>query len=381
MKFIHCADIHLGKYQNAEEDRYEDFFNAFDNIVNEAVERKVDYVVCAGDLFDLKAINAATLLKTADILKKLKENKIKFIVTDGNHDRNYYYEKCSWLDYLKTSGLAIFLKPKKNENGEDDYSSAVYEEEDICFIGLSYSGLNSEKRIKSFCEKYEKSSKYTVILLHASLIDLMIEDMAGVSKDALLMLGEKCDYIALGHIHKRYCFEKAYNPGSCEFVNADEAKRGDEKGFYLVDTQKGNVDFIRNKTRSFAFYDLDAMGLGVEEAACAIAKFDMDKEAVCIINAKNVSFDILPVQKQVLELTGIRIQINCYLEETEETVETEETEDIEGKVLEEAFIEKGYNQKAVSKLKFLALKIKEEKPEASFILAGVKNVVEVCDED
>lgn len=54
LKFIHSADIHLGKtYRTATDkaERYEDFFHALGGIVTNAIVEQVDFVLIAGDLF------------------------------------------------------------------------------------------------------------------------------------------------------------------------------------------------------------------------------------------------------------------------------------------------------------------------------------------
>ena len=54
IKFIHTADIHLGKtYRNSpgETERYEDFFHCLSGIVDDALKEKVDFVLICGDLF------------------------------------------------------------------------------------------------------------------------------------------------------------------------------------------------------------------------------------------------------------------------------------------------------------------------------------------
>ena len=54
IRFIHTADIHLGKtYRNSpgEAERYEDFFLCLSGIVKNALREKVDFILIAGDLF------------------------------------------------------------------------------------------------------------------------------------------------------------------------------------------------------------------------------------------------------------------------------------------------------------------------------------------
>ena len=59
MRFIHTADIHLGKtYRNSpgENERYEDFFRCLSGIVADAVREQVDFVLIGGDLFHIGQI-------------------------------------------------------------------------------------------------------------------------------------------------------------------------------------------------------------------------------------------------------------------------------------------------------------------------------------
>ena len=54
MKFLHTADIHLGKtYRTSadEAERYEDFFRMLGGIVSDAIAEQVDFVLIGGDLF------------------------------------------------------------------------------------------------------------------------------------------------------------------------------------------------------------------------------------------------------------------------------------------------------------------------------------------
>ena len=54
MRFIHTADIHLGKtYRSSlgETKRYEDFFRCLSGIVEDAVRETVSFILICGDLF------------------------------------------------------------------------------------------------------------------------------------------------------------------------------------------------------------------------------------------------------------------------------------------------------------------------------------------
>jgi DNA repair protein SbcD/Mre11 len=67
IRFIHTADIHLGKtYRNSlgENERYEDFFRCLSGIVKDALDEEVDFVLICGDLFHTGQILPRTFAKT-----------------------------------------------------------------------------------------------------------------------------------------------------------------------------------------------------------------------------------------------------------------------------------------------------------------------------
>src|SRR5947207_11250517 len=109
--FIHIADTHLGYEQYGVRERFNDFSRAFWDIMTEAAERPVDFVVIAGDLFNKRAIDAQTLLHAIEGLKRLKDKGIPAIAIEGNHDRSYYRDGISWLQFLCYQGYLILLHP------------------------------------------------------------------------------------------------------------------------------------------------------------------------------------------------------------------------------------------------------------------------------
>jgi DNA repair protein SbcD/Mre11 len=69
IRFIHTADIHLGKtYRTSagETERCDDFFRALDSIVSYAITEQVDFVLIAGDLFHTGQILPRTFARTIE---------------------------------------------------------------------------------------------------------------------------------------------------------------------------------------------------------------------------------------------------------------------------------------------------------------------------
>ena len=98
--FVHTADNHLGYEQYGFKERFNDFARAFYSVMDDAIARKADLVIIAGDLFNKRAIDALTLIQAEAGLQKLKDAGIPAIAIEGNHDRSYYRDGISWLQFL-----------------------------------------------------------------------------------------------------------------------------------------------------------------------------------------------------------------------------------------------------------------------------------------
>src|SRR5579872_1841895 len=113
--FIHIADTHLGYEQYGLRERFNDFSRAFWDIIDDALYREADFLVIAGDLFHKRAIDALTLIHAIEGLKKLKARGIPVIAIEGNHDRSYYREGISWLQFLCHEEYLILLSPEMRD--------------------------------------------------------------------------------------------------------------------------------------------------------------------------------------------------------------------------------------------------------------------------
>ena len=67
MKFLHMADVHLGKYAYTNSARYQDLFDAFASAVQYGIQQEIDVLLVAGDLFDIRNVNSQILFQTIRI--------------------------------------------------------------------------------------------------------------------------------------------------------------------------------------------------------------------------------------------------------------------------------------------------------------------------
>ena len=85
MKFVHLADLHIGKRVN-EFSMIEDQKYILKKILNIIDEQKPDGVIIAGDVYDKSVPSAEAVELFDDFLFSLSKREIKVFVISGNHD-------------------------------------------------------------------------------------------------------------------------------------------------------------------------------------------------------------------------------------------------------------------------------------------------------
>ena len=282
--FIHVADTHLGYEQYGVRERFNDFSRAFWDVTDDAIERKIDFMVIAGDLFNKGAVDAQTLIHAIEGLSKLKQRGIPVIAIEGNHDRSFYRDGISWLQFLCYQGYISLLTPIMKEGTPlltpwqaDSMSGAYIDLMDgrLRVYGLPWQGAaigrSMEGLVKALAQEEAGNIEYRLLAMHTG-IDGMVPRIQGLPTMAQFQaLRQHIDYLALGHVHKPYEFDGwIYNPGSTETCSAEESQ-WDDRGYYYVqiDTERPEsiIDpakkervhhamHLRSQRRPYVRYDL-----------------------------------------------------------------------------------------------------------------------------
>lgn len=252
LRFIHTADLHLGKtYRNApgEAERYEDFFRCLAAIVAEAVREAVDFVLISGDLFHIGQILPATFAHTIEALQPLKEAGIACIAIEGNHDWIHRRDNISWMEALSQMGYLRLLRPTRTAEGgyrfdpfdEESGTGGHLEIGGLNIYGLGYIGAQPGSHVDRICQAV--TTENNLLLFHVGIWTYSPVEIGNMKLEEAQPLAEKFDYVALGHGHKPYVIASpegrpyAFNPGAPERVNFGEEKY--DKGYYLVTVEEG----------------------------------------------------------------------------------------------------------------------------------------------
>jgi DNA repair exonuclease SbcCD nuclease subunit len=252
MRFIHTADIHLGKtYRTCadEAERYEDFFCMLGGIVSDAITGQVDFILIGGDLFHIGQILPRTFARTIETLQPLKDAGIPCITVEGNHDWIHRRDSISWMEALSRMGYIRLLRPSRTEGGGYDFepfdpvtgSGGHIEINGLNIYGLGYIGTQAGQHVARICEAVTTGNN--LLLFHVGIWTYSPVEIGNMHPAEALPLAEKFDYVALGHGHKPYVISTpegrnyAFNPGAPERVNFGEEKY--DKGYYLVTVDEG----------------------------------------------------------------------------------------------------------------------------------------------
>lgn len=254
MRFLHISDLHLG-IKLMDVDLIEDQRYILEKIVNVALDKKVDAVLIAGDVYDstMPRIEASTLLD--EFLTLLCNNNIKVFMISGNHDQ---VERLSFgSKILKNSNIYISEKYSKTQKAivvNDEFGKInIYLLPFVKPINIKTeygveNNISYDKAIETAIDNYNIDIKErNIILSHQFIAGSKVcesENFSiGGSDQVSSSHFEKFDYVALGHLHTPQIVSKneymRYS-GSPIKLSFSEVKV-DKVGILIDIKEKGNV--------------------------------------------------------------------------------------------------------------------------------------------
>jgi DNA repair exonuclease SbcCD nuclease subunit len=230
ISFIHAADLHLDSPMIGLKHLPENIFNrvkestftALKKLTVTAIERHVDFVIIAGDIFDGEDRSLRAQARFRKEMLKLNDEKIPVYIVHGNHD----HLNGSWVHLDMPENVHVFGSNVEKMELMTKSGAIVY------LYGFSYGTRHIFERKIDEYDKIE-GADYHIGILHGN-------ESSGTDHDNYApfavkdLVQKNFDYWALGHIHKRS--ELSLNPpiiypGNIQGRNKKEAG---SKGFYHV---------------------------------------------------------------------------------------------------------------------------------------------------
>ncbi len=269
--FIHAADLHLGGmfsgFRHLPDTLYEKLrtssYEALRNLIQTAITEKVDFVILAGDIYDVDDRSLKAQIQFQKAMEQLNKEGIPVYLIHGNHD----FLEGKYFNLSLPPNVHVFGREVEvMEHVKKDGTSAM-------LYGFSYGKRHIKERM---IEGYIKqpSGDFHIGLLHGNLDGEMAHgNYAPFTKMELMQKG--FDYWALGHIHKRMLVLKepyAVYPGCLQGRNRKETG---EKGFYLVQLSESDtrLDFRPASVLDWQTETIEASGLEMSELIQRINDF------------------------------------------------------------------------------------------------------------
>ena len=262
VKLVHIGDLHAGK-RSGSLDRNGDLLYALEQIESFIRENGADYLIVAGDIFDKKTPDNASVELVSEFFVKISSLGTKIVAIAGNHDSASFLK--SLLPW--TQRYRIKLLPRF------DREKFLYTEGEVAFALIPFiseraitSLLEGEEKAKlQYAQKMEKllnfaaqrvkEFKYRVLVGHLffanskigfSERELTVSDIYAVPQSAI---SDLFHYAALGHVHRHQRLEgaptEAYYSGS--LYQLDFGESGQEKffNFVVLENNRTKVEKIK----------------------------------------------------------------------------------------------------------------------------------------
>ena len=265
--FIHTADLHLdspfiGIYeinQELSERLVNATFEAYDTIIDLCIEKEVDFLLIAGDVYDSANKSLYAQLRFIKGLAKLSDAGIQTIIAHGNHDPlNGWSATLNWPENVHImSGNDIDSIQLENDGTHI-----------VTIVGTSYLEQHIWTNLAQKFPKREDDSIFTIGLLHCMVGSSTEHDpYAACTMQDLKDLDY--DYWALGHIHVPSVINET-NPvvvysGNPQGRHINEAG---PRGCYHVTVDTKNeisMEFIETDTIRWYVEDISIEGIESEE--------------------------------------------------------------------------------------------------------------------
>ncbi|MDF2954882.1 metallophosphoesterase [Candidatus Alkanophaga liquidiphilum] len=240
MRLAHISDTHLGFRQYNLEEREQDFYDAFAEAVERALEERVAAFIHAGDLFDTPQPPIRALHVFKNCIRRIRDAGVRFYAVLGDHDtpkrRGMPPHTLFDIHILGTNGTLQHTILR--ESGEEVLLAGISN-----LKGRRVQNLNEElRKFDRLASGYENA----VLVAHQAVKRFLPFEGAYELEDE--SLPKLATYYAFGHIHARTTLNFgrglfAY-AGSTEITSRDEIPVWEErgKGFFIVDVERGGVD-------------------------------------------------------------------------------------------------------------------------------------------
>jgi exonuclease SbcD len=281
LKILHFADLHLGVETYGRLDpatglssRLLDFLNVLDQVVDYAIENRIDLVLFCGDAYRSREPTQTHQREFAKRINRLSTSSIPIFLLVGNHDLPNAIGRATTTEIFDTLAIKNVYVSNRPDIYRIPTNSGEVQIASLPWLRRSALLNKEETKNLTFDQLNQRLEQALSSVIAASVSKLDPElpailaahvwvSGAQVGSERSMVIGQEhalllsdvantaFDYIALGHIHKHQVLNSnppVVYPGSLERLDFGEEK--DEKGFYLVE-----IDPSRERGKRLTSFD------------------------------------------------------------------------------------------------------------------------------
>jgi len=318
MKILHFADLHLGVENYGRIDpatglssRLNDFLSALDQVVDYAIENKVDLVLFCGDAYKTREPTQTQQREFARRINRLSTANIPVFLLVGNHDLPNAIGRATTTEIFDTLAVKNVYVSNRPDVYKIPTASGIVQVVSLPWLRRS-TLLSKEdtknldfEQIKQRMEQAltraitDKAAQLdpalpAILAAHVWVAGSQVgsESLMSIGQEHVLLLSNVAqpafDYVALGHIHKHQVLSESppvVYAGSLERV--DFGEENDEKGFYVVEIvpdpatgqRRVSYDFRPVKGRRFLTINVSLEERDIDPTA-AVLRAIAEREAM-----------------------------------------------------------------------------------------------------
>ena len=199
MKFAHIADCHLGGWRDPL--LREIGLNSFKKAIELSLQKKVDFVLIAGDLFNTAMPPIDYLKETVKQLMLLKENNIPVYVIAGSHD--FSPTGKTMLDVLEHADLMINVVKGEIVDNKLKLNFTIDPKTNTKITGMiGKRGMLEKSYYENLVREHlENEPGFKIFMFHTAITELKPKELENMESSPISLLPKNFNYYAGGHVH------------------------------------------------------------------------------------------------------------------------------------------------------------------------------------
>jgi exonuclease SbcD len=298
VKILHTADLHFDTPFSGMSPREalkskEELKQVFDKIIQIALNKEIDILLIAGDIFDNLSVNKTTLYFIKSCFEKI--DMIRIFISPGNHDpfnEKSFYGIVDW-----PSNVHIF---------KGEMEKVVLEDLNTIIWGAGFNTIHVNKSMLKGVKKIDDYNN--IMVIHGEIASTEeANEYNPITEEEIAR--SNMDYIALGHRHKFSEVKKLENT-YYSYSGCPQGRGFDElgdKGVVLLEVRDRFVEseFIRTSIRNYYEKEINIEGcFGYNEVKIRIINeiinYDRKNNFYKIILSGQISEEFV-INEEVLE--------------------------------------------------------------------------------